>query len=579
MSPEQLLKHFEKIAEAPDAIPRLRRFILDLAVRGKLVEQDANDEPASKILARIAHAKCKSLKNKKNGLHSPLFASEGQAQVPLGWQSVQFQDILLTLQTGPFGSSLHQQDYELGGTPVVNPASIQNGRIIPIDKMAVGPKVIERLSSFKLRPGNVVMGRRGEMGRCAVVTENEAGWLCGTGSLILGFTEDISPWFIVKLMSAPCIREYLGGASVGATMQNLNQSILCEMPVGLPPLAEQRRIVAKVDELMALCDELEVARAKQESRRDRLVAATLHALNNCDAIPDSDATPSFQERARFYFNHLPRLATRPDHIKQLSQTILNLAVRGKLVPQDPRDEPVVNLLERINREQCDLVKAGRLKSRVISGNPEAANYFQDIPKSWRCARLADLIEFGPQNGISPPQTNNDKAPKALTLSATTTGYFNPAYYKFVELGEATCEGYWLSTGDVLFQRGNTREYVGMAAVFNGPERTYVFPDLMIRVRFSGSLSLRYVHMVLISPPLRGYFSSGATGASSTMPKISQGILLNAPIPLPPLPEQHRIVVKVDELMSLCDELENRLTTSDTTRRQLLESTLHEALEL
>jgi type I restriction enzyme S subunit len=100
---------------------------------------------------------------------------------------------------------------------------------------------------------------------------------------------------------------------------------------------------------------------------------------------------------------------------------------------------------------------------------------------------------------------------------------------------------------------------------------------MIRVRFSKLLDLGYIHMALIAPPLRNYFSLGATGASSSMPKISQGVLLSAPIPLPPFPEQHRIAAKVDELMALCDELESRITVNSTSRRQLLEAAIEETL--
>lgn len=129
----------------------------------------------------------------------------------------------------------------------------------------------------------------------------------------------------------------------------------------------------------------------------------------------------------------------------------------------------------------------------------------------------------------------------------------------------------------MFQRGNTREYVGIAAVFDGPNNSFIFPDLMIRVRFSDALDLRFVHRQLISPPLRAYFSREATGASLSMPKISQGILLNAPVAIPPIQEQRRILAKVDELMGVCDELETHLGDSDKTRRSLLEATLHEAI--
>jgi type I restriction enzyme S subunit len=165
----------------------------------------------------------------------------------------------------------------------------------------------------------------------------------------------------------------------------------------------------------------------------------------------------------------------------------------------------------------------------------------------------------------------------LTLTATTSGVFDASHYKHVDLREVDCQNYWLSAGDVLFQRGNTREYVGIAAVFEGPEKSFVFPDLMIRVRFAEALSLRFIHTTLISPLLRSYFSVEATGASSSMPKISQGVLLNAPIPLPPLAEQHRIVARVDELMALCDQLEVQLTATEADSRHLLEAVLYEAL--
>jgi type I restriction enzyme S subunit len=268
--------HLPRLTTRPEHIHQLRQTILTLAVKGRLVPQDPKEEPASKILARIVEARKLLAGNMAVDTYPGTFESEEQMEVPDGWKAVRFHEILLTIQTGPFGSSLHQQDYEEGGTPVINPASIQNERIVPISKMAVGRQTLERLATFKLRKNDVIMGRRGEMGRCAVVTEKEAGWLCGTGSLVLRFTDDISPWFIVKLMRAPGIQSYLGGASVGATMQNLNQSILREMPLGLPPSAEQHRIVARVDELMALCDELETRLTATTTTRRQLLEATLH---------------------------------------------------------------------------------------------------------------------------------------------------------------------------------------------------------------------------------------------------------------------------------------------------------------
>ena len=144
----------------------------------------------------------------------------------------------------------------------------------------------------------------------------------------------------------------------GTTVQSLKYEEFELQPFPLPPLAEQHRIVAKVDELMALCDQLEAAKTVREQSRDRLVAACLHRLNSPDDTRETDMpdlpaqqADAFRDHARFVFEHLPRLTARPEHIKQLRQTILNLAVRGKLVPQDLNDEPAAELFKRIQAEK------------------------------------------------------------------------------------------------------------------------------------------------------------------------------------------------------------------------------------
>ena len=368
----------------------------------------------------------------------------------------------------------------------------------------------------------------------------------------------------------PDFVEYVTRLGQGTKMPRLRTEDANIAPFPLPPLAEQYRIVAKVDELMVLCDALEATKAKRERRRDKLVAASLQRLNQ-----PADDNEAFRVNANFIFQHLQRLTIRPEHIKQLRQSILSLAVRGRLVPQDSSDEPAALLLERIKIEQHSLNVGGRRKKNIDTSGPE--KYVYPIPNKWCWTTLGDLIIFGPQNGISPIKVKDSTAPKALTLSATTSGFLNTGYFKNVALSEGECQDYWLFHGDVLFQRGNTREYVGMAAIYEGADESFVFPGLMIRVRFSGLLALRFIHLTMVSPPLRQYFSEQASGASSTMPKINQPTLTNAPVPLPPLAEQHRIVAKVDELMAVCDQLETQLTTTESDSRRFLEAVLQEAL--
>ena len=281
------LNNLTPLTTRPDQIKALRQTILILAVRGKLMPQDPNDEPASELLKRIAAEKARLAKSgtiRKRKTSEPAPPGSLAFELPSGWAAAKLSDVLTELQTGPFGSSLHQNDYEIGGTPVINPASMRDGEIVPVERMAVGPDTLERLATFKLQVGDIVMGRRGEMGRCAVVTEQENGWLCGTGSLILRLPQCLYPEYLAMLIGSPYVREYLGGFAVGATMQNLNQSILLKMSIALPPLAEQHRIIAKVNELMALCDRLEASLSAGDHNRGRLAGALLY--DGLKAAPD-----------------------------------------------------------------------------------------------------------------------------------------------------------------------------------------------------------------------------------------------------------------------------------------------------
>jgi type I restriction enzyme S subunit len=264
----------------------LRKSILTLAVQGKLVPQDPKDETAEELLNNINRERLAAVKVRRISPMKPLPpVEEGEIAYDLrpGRALARLIELVMEIQTGPFGSSLHQRDYQVGGTPVINPASLKDGKIVPIESMAIGPDTLNRLEVFRLNEGDIVMARRGEMGRCAIVTKAEHGWLCGTGSLVLRMPTGMYAPFLALLIGAPEAREYLGGASVGTTMQNLNQGILAKMPVGVPPLAEQRRIVAKVSELMALVDELETQLAASRAAGEKLLTALVAELTGANS--------------------------------------------------------------------------------------------------------------------------------------------------------------------------------------------------------------------------------------------------------------------------------------------------------
>lgn len=172
---------------------------------------------------------------------------------PKGFEVKKLSEQVDLIQIGPFGTQLHQEDYIENGIPLINPSHIKNGKIIPNHKLTVSQSKYEELTQYHLRLNDVLLGRRGEMGRCAVVTENEVGWLCGTGSLFLRPNlEKINPFFLELLLSSDSIKRYLENVSQGQTMANLNKTIVGSIPLISPSIEIQNKfflIAEKIDKM------------------------------------------------------------------------------------------------------------------------------------------------------------------------------------------------------------------------------------------------------------------------------------------------------------------------------------------
>ncbi len=388
MSPAHLLQYFDQFSAAPDAVPRLRRFILDLAVRGKLLEQDPRDEPATVLLTRI-EAEKKRLANageiRKEKPLPPFDEDATPFDLPATWGWVPIRQI-----TTDRGQKIPKQKFSY-----IDVSAINKERGIIVEPQLLAPEEAPSRARKIVRRGDVIYSCvRPYLLNVAVVNkEFEPEPIVSTAFAVLNGFGLVLPRYLWIVLRSPyfvgCVEEKMRGQAYPA----INDTDFALLPVPLPPLAEQCRIVAKVDELMALCDELEAAQAKGERRRDRLVAATLHGLNNGDASTDPDSLPTFQDSARFYFNHLPRLTTRPEHIHQLRQTILNLAVRGKLVPQDPEHESAEAIIERIRERRCHF--SGKVRRKVL----DAARSEQgNLPDGWAIERLGNIVD--PENTIS-----------------------------------------------------------------------------------------------------------------------------------------------------------------------------------
>ena len=278
---QRVAQHFDLLLDRPQAIDALEQTLLQLAVRGLLVPQDPADEPASVLLQKIRAEKDRLIaegKIKKDKPLPPVTDEEKPFELPAGWEWVRFGEYFFELCTGPFGSVIHKEDYVEGGVPLINPSHMIGGRISHDPSVSVSLEMSIQLRAYRLSPGDVVLARRGEVGRYALVTEAQDGWLCGTGSFFVKLHDSCNREFFGLVLEDPDLRRHLQGESVGSTMVNLNQRILVETSMALPPLPEQSRIVTRITQLHRLCADLRQRLAEREAVQARLAEALVQQV-------------------------------------------------------------------------------------------------------------------------------------------------------------------------------------------------------------------------------------------------------------------------------------------------------------
>jgi type I restriction enzyme S subunit len=377
----------------------------------------------------------------------------------------------------------------------------------------------------------------------------------------------ISARFLFEYLTA-FKEELLVSQMMGTANVSLSIGKISDVPVPLVAPSVQ----SKVDELMALCDRLEAARAKREATRDRLTAASLARLN----APDPD---TFPDDVRFALDTLPAFTTRADQIKQLRQTILNLAVRGKLVPQDPNDEPAVTLLQRVNRKRTQLLNSNYPNASEARAQLKKLSQ-QDLPEvlpklpvgwSWATLQQCSLLVIDCKNKTAPYSKSGIKLVRTTNVR---DGRLNSVDQKYVSdetyaIWSARCTP---EPGDILI----TREApMGEACLIPPSEKICLGQRMMLARLVPETIDSDFMLYSLRDPELMARVQDKPLGM--TVQHLRVGGVETLLVPLPPLAEQRRIVLKVDELMALCDRLEASLVTADQTRRRLLESLLAEAL--
>ncbi|MFW5396133.1 MAG: type I restriction enzyme S subunit [Candidatus Accumulibacter regalis] len=543
-------------------IRKLRELILELAVRGLLVPQDPNDEPASELLKKIAAEKARLVKAGKIKKEKPL-GTIGEAErpykIPAGWSWVRLGEAGNT-QTG--GTPKKADSHHYGSAiPFIKPGEIVDGEIISHENDGLSFEGAESLGRV-VQADSVLMVCIGTIGKCARVDRPVA------------FNQQInsvSPYLPIGHYTKIALRsnyfQRLAWAlSSSTTIPILNKGKWETIPIPLAPLAEQHRIVAKVDELMVLCDQLEQQADASLGAHQTLVETLLSALTS--AADHTQFASAWQRIA----GHFDTLFTTEESIDQLKQTILQLAVMGKLVPQDPNDEPARELLKKIAAEKAKLVKEGKIKKeKPLQPICEKEKPFA-LPTGWGWARFQSItskITDGDHN--TPPRTVSGM--RMLSAKNVRDG--------FLDFDNCDC----ISEDDYVKSRERCLPEEGdllIVSVGGTIGRSSLVPQdsdfsLVRSVALIKPIVFvsKFLKFLADSPLLQSFIHSHKRGGAQPCLYLSE--IAKFPIPVAPLAEQHRIVAKVDELLALCEQLKSRINDAQTTQLHLADALVERAI--
>ena len=552
-------------------ISKLRELILELAVRGKLVPQDDNDEPASVLLEKIAVEKAQLIKKgriKKVKVRDKINEDEKSFELPRNWSWIRLSNIY-DVRDGTHDSP----KYQASGYPLVTSKNLASGTLSLDDVKYISTKdhqkIAERSAVVK---GDILFAMIGTIGNPVIVDIDDEFSIKNVALFkpINGLLNSMQ-FLRIQLIVAS---KYLKNNASGAVQKFASLTKLREQAVALPPLAEQQRIVAKVDELMLLCDQLEQQTEASIDAHATLVEVLLATLTD-----SSDADELAQNWARIS-EHFDSLFTTEQSIEALKQTVLQLAVMGKLVPQDPNDEPASVLLEKIAKEKERLIEEKKIKKEKPLPPISDGEKFFELPKGWEWCQI-DSLSLSSEAGWSP---KCDPTPKegdnwgVLKVSAVTWGKYQPDENKALPNYLEPKPQYEVKANDFLISRANTADLVARSVVVpkNTPEKL-MMSDKIIRFSFTKDVFSYYINLVNNSSYSREYYAEVAGGTSSSMKNVSRSQVRALKIALPPLAEQHRIVAKVDELMAICDQLKAKLQQSQETQVQLTDALVDKAL--
>lgn len=535
MKLETFFAKFEQFADAPGAVGRMRELILALAVRGRLVDTVHNDEPVETFLGRI-------WADKRGGRVGFTDAEKARPfELPDHWRWVVLAEVaeFMIGKTPPRGDS---RCWYPGDHSWVSIADMKHYGTITETKEKVSALAAQEV--FRQRfaePGSILMSFKLTIGKVA-----RAGIPCFHNEAIISILppETELADYLFRFLPIFAALQTSNNAIKGST---LNKGLLTLLPIALPPPAEQKRIVAKVDELMALCDQLEAQQQEREARHTALARASLARF------ADAPTPANLQ-----YLFH-PSYTIAP---ADLRKTILTLAVQGKLVPQDPNDEPA-----------GDWVRVAAPSKSGVASQLGAPSFL--VPQGWMWLRVDSVFDVAGGIQKTPHRAPRRNAFAYLGVSNVYRGRLDLTDVKKFELGPGELERRRLEAGDLLIIEGNgSFNQIGRCAKWNGEIKNCVHQNHIIRCRPCDRKMSDFV-MLFLNSDCGVEIMQKLAITSSGLYSLSVGKIRQIEIPIPPLAEQRRIVAKVDQLMALVDRLEEQLAASRATAANLLSALVAE----
>ena len=491
----------------------LKSSILQLAIQGKLVEQRPEEGTGEELYQQIQAEKKRLIQEGKIKKEKPLpeiAEDEVPFEIPESWKWVQWGEIVNIVSA----RRVHQSDWKMEGIPFYRAREIAklatDGYVE--NELFISQELYEEFSKSGVpKEGDLMVTAVGTLGKTYIVKDKDHFYYKDASVICFENYAHVCPEYLKYLMESELMKSQIRSNSGGTTVATLTMVRMVEYLMPLPPLAEQKRIVAKIEELLPYLDRYEKAWNRLEDFGSRFPA-------------------------------------------DMQKSILQMAIQGKLVEQRPEEGTGEELYRQIQAEKQALIKAGKIKKEKPLPEIAEDEVPFEIPEGWKWVYLLDIIQEKPSNGYSPKGVDYITPIRNLTLTATTSGRFREEAFKYVDIPETDAEKYWLKRGDLLVQRSNSRELVGISCIYTGADNAYIYPDLMMRMRVMNGICTEFVDYALKAPMVRSYYMANASGTSESMPKINQKTVSLTLVPLPPLAEQKRIVARLEEILPLCERL-------------------------